>query len=94
VHFVSPDAIRSLLDQFLREECVPYVCDLLRGALSATPIRPWTYTFNRFDVILDPENERVVIEDDLDVSEAGTQRVGIAEFTKALDRATARPSSG
>ncbi len=90
---MNPHAVRSLLDQFLAEDCVPYVCAMLREALSAVPIRPWTYTFNRFDVILDPEHQSVVLEDDLDVSEAGTQRLNIVEFTQALNRATAQDSS-
>jgi hypothetical protein len=44
------------------------------------------YEFNRFEIALDFDEGNVIIEDVLDASEAGAQRVSIAEFSAALSR--------
>ena len=84
-----PVESRSLLDQFLTEECPPEVGELLRAALEAaaagTGPRRKLFEFNRFDVALDFEQGLVVLQDDLDVSPSGTQRIPIQHFFEVLD---------
>jgi hypothetical protein len=80
----------SLLDQFLAWECTPFVRHLLDEAIAdASPPRPH-FEFNRFEVTIERANSMVVLEDVLDATEAGTQRVPLAEFANALSRCSAR----
>ena len=78
------------LDQFLAEECTPYVRDLVTGGLAAgrssAGLRRRHFEFNRFEVTFDLDKGEVLIEDVLDATEAGTQRIPIAEFSAALNK--------
>lgn len=77
-----------LLDQFLAEECTPSVRYLVRAGLEAAESgrgpRRHRFEFNRFEVTFDLDEGEVLLEDVLDVREAGAQRVPIAEFSTAL----------
>ena len=79
----------TILDQFLAKECTPDVRDLVRSALEAgkrgAGPRRKRFEFNRFDVTFDLDEGDVLIEDVLDATEAGAQRVLLAEFSTALN---------
>lgn len=80
----------TLLEQFLIEECTPYVRELVRGALEAGragrgPLRK-RFEFNRFEVTFDLDEGVVLIEDVLNPSDAGAQRVPMEEFSAALSK--------
>jgi hypothetical protein len=81
---------KTLLEQFLAEECTPEVRDLLRTELerakSGAGPRRKRFEFNRFEVAFDIDNGDVLIEDILDVAEAGTQRIPLAEFSAAVNK--------
>ena len=78
-----------ILEQFIEEECTPYVRDLIKSALetgnSGVGPRTRRFEFNRFDVVFDLNKKDVLIEDVLDFTQAGAQRVSIAEFLAALN---------
>lgn len=80
----------TLLDQFLAEECTPYVRDLVKSGLEAgrsgAGPRTGRFEFNRFEVAFDLDEGGVLIEDVLDATEAGAQRFSIAEFSAALNK--------
>ena len=80
----------TLLEQFLAEECTPYVRDLVRtgleAGLSGAGPRRKRFEFNRFEVTFDLDKGDVLIEDVLDITEAGSQRIPIAEFSSALNK--------
>ncbi len=79
----------DLLEQFVVQECTVQVRRVLEDAIagSATP-RP-RFEFNRFEITIDRETNIVVLEDVLDATQAGTQRVPLAEFATALRRCSA-----
>lgn len=79
----------TILKQFLREECTPYVRRLLEEALAATAPSSRRFEFNRFEVTIQREEGAVLVEDVLDATEAGAQRVPLAEFAKALSECSA-----
>jgi hypothetical protein len=79
----------TLLEQFLREECTPYVRQLLEQALGATSPPSKRFEFNRFELTINREEGTVLIEDALDVTDAGTSRVPLAEFAAALGKHSA-----
>ncbi len=87
----------TLLDQFLAEECTPYVRDLVRSGLEAGKSgagpRRKLFEFNRFEVTFDLDEGDVLIEDVLDPTEAGTLHVPITEFSAALDKKLTPPAS-
>jgi hypothetical protein len=60
----------TLLDQFLAEECTPYVRDLVRSGLEAGSSgagpRRKRFELNRFEVTFDLDEGEVLIEDVLD----------------------------
>ena len=80
----------TLLDQFLAEECTPYVRELVKTGLEAGVSgggpRTTRFEFNRFEVVFDLDKGDVLIEDVLDATEAGAQRISLAEFSAALDK--------
>lgn len=84
----EPPPASHLLGQFLSEECTPHVRKLLSDALAERSSGRATreLELNRFNVILDFERGLVVIEDELDVTPAGTVQVTIGEFVAALAR--------
>jgi len=75
-----------LLEQFFKEECTPYVRDLMKEALGAAAFVARRFEFNRFEVTINREDDTVLIEDVLDVSAAGSLRVQLTEFAAALAR--------
>jgi hypothetical protein len=79
----------DLLDQFLRYDCTEYARTVLEEAINDTSKVRAHLDFNRFAVTIERENNIVVLQDDLDVSEAGTLRMPIAEFANALKHRTA-----
>jgi hypothetical protein len=83
---------QTLLEQFLAEECTPDVRDLVRTELeratSGAGPRRKRFEFNRFEVTFDINEGDVLIEDILDVAEAGAQRIPLAEFSAALNKKT------
>lgn len=79
----------TLLEQFLAEECTSYVRDLVRTGVeearsSAGPRRK-RFEFNRFEITLDIDKDEVLIEDVLDATTAGAQRIPLVEFSSALN---------
>jgi hypothetical protein len=85
----------TILDQFIAEECTQYVYDLVKSALEAgmsgAGPQASRFEFNRFEISFDLDKGDVLIEDVLDPSEAGAQRVSIAEFLAALNKAPGKP---
>ena len=76
----------TLLEQFLKEECTPYVHGLLQAALTTSAPPCKRFEFDRFEVTVDREGGIVLVEDVLDATDAGMQRIPLAEFTQALDK--------
>jgi hypothetical protein len=78
----------KLFDQFLAEECTVSVRDLLRTALeeglSGAGPRMKRFEFNRFEVTLDIDGGYVLIEDVLDATDAGSQRISLADVSSAM----------
>ena len=78
----------TLLEEFLEQEATPNVRELLRDAMEAgrsgAGPRRWEFNFDRFDVTFDLDEGDVLIQDDLDVTEAGSRRIPVAEFLAAL----------
>jgi Immunity protein 53 len=72
-----------ILDQFLREECTTHVRQTLETALASSsgPVR---FEFNRFEVTLEREDGTVCLQDVLDDTQAGVERVTLSVFAKAL----------
>jgi hypothetical protein len=84
----------SLLDELLAEECSPRVRELLRAALATragVEPRRGRLEFNRFEVAFDLDRSEVVIEDVLDASSSGAQRVSVTELLQALNELDAKP---
>jgi hypothetical protein len=76
----------TLLDQFLSEECTPYVRSLLEEALASASSANAHFDFNRFEVSIRRQDGEVHIENVLDASDAGVQRVSLGEFASSLAR--------
>jgi hypothetical protein len=80
-----------LLDQFLREEATPGICQHLLHEIStlgqAGQPSVRTYAFNRFNLHI--ESGLVRLQDDLDTSEAGEIVIGLPAFVAALRQAAA-----
>lgn len=78
----------TLFEQFLTEECTPYLRDLIRtgleAAVSSAGPRTKRFEFNRFELTFDLDEGDVLIEDVLDTTKAGAQRIPLAEFSAAL----------
>ena len=75
----------TLFEQFLVEDCTASVRRLLQNAIDEPSLLQPFFEFNRFEVTIDRDNKIVVLEDVLDVTEAGVQRVPFDEFVKAID---------
>lgn len=80
----------NLLDQFLAQECNPYVRGLLEEAILDKSTARSRFEFNRFEVTIERDTGEVVVEDILDDSKAGSQRVPLNAFASALCRCSAR----
>jgi hypothetical protein len=79
----------TLLEQFLREECTPYVRSLICEARTPSRMRH-EFEFNRFNLLLDVEAGRVRITDELETSPAGAVDVALDEFWIAIGCTAAR----
>jgi hypothetical protein len=81
----------TLLDQFLREEATPGLCQRLLHDISTLgqsgqpTVR--AYTFNRFNLHI--ESGFVRLQDDLDTSDAGEIVTSLTAFVAALRQAVA-----
>jgi len=74
----------TLLDQFLSQECTPYVKSLLEEALASASSANAHFHFNRFELTIGREDGMVLIEDVLDASDACAQRLSVEEFASSL----------
>jgi hypothetical protein len=78
-----------LLEQFLSEECTPYVRHVVLQALNSSKTvglaRMKRFEFNRFDLTIDYDEGVATVEDILDATAAGSQRVSLAELASAID---------
>lgn len=74
----------DLLKQFVTEECTPYVRGLLEEALGDPAKTRRHFEFNRFEVTVEHEENIVVVQDVIDGTAAGIERVPFAEFIAAL----------
>ena len=89
------DMNRSLLNQFIVEECTRHVRDLLLsaihertdGRIASAP----KFEFNRFEVTIDAADGAVLLEDVLDASDSGVQKVSLEEFEIQLRDGTRAP---
>ncbi len=74
-----------LLEQFLSEECTPYVRKLICAAAAeiSKPIRR-EFEFNRFNLVLDFQTGRAAIDDELDVSPAGSVEIPLDALLTAI----------
>ncbi len=80
----------TLLEQFMTEECTPYVRSLLQAGIEAaragTAPQRKSFEFNRFEVTLDVKGAVVVLADVLDPNESGVQRLALGEFFAVLEK--------
>lgn len=85
----------TLLDEFTRDELDHGARQALQEAMMRGPdgrkLRDELF-FNRFNVLLDFEQGTATIEDDLDVSPAGTVEISIAELQRLLDTESGLPT--
>jgi hypothetical protein len=79
----------NLLEEFLAEECTAYVRRLLEDAIADLSAHRPRFEFNRFEVTIERDTAMAVLEDVLDATEAGVQRLPLAEFREALTRCSA-----
>jgi hypothetical protein len=79
----------DLLEQFLAQECTAYVRRPLEDAIADSSKPRSHFELNRFEVTIEREANRVILEDVLDATEAGVRRFPLAELTAALKRASA-----
>jgi hypothetical protein len=79
----------TLLDQFLAEECTPYVRRLLEEAIANTAVLRPHFEFNRFEVTVERTDNSIILEDVLDATESGAQTVPLPDFVHALNRRSA-----
>jgi len=80
----------TLLEQFLREEYTLHVRSLLQVALEAgnsgTGPKRSRFEFNRFEIKMDLDEDMVLIEDVLDATDSGVQRVLMKDFCAAMEQ--------
>ena len=77
----------SLLERFLTSDCDIDVREQLIGDINMRANAGASrreYTFNRFNVVIDFDDEIVWIEDDLDPSDGGGQSLPLSLFTEGL----------
>lgn len=80
---------RDLLESFLSEDCTENARTLLEDAINDTGRVRIHFDFNRFEVTIEREKNVVILQDDLDTTDAGTVLMPIAEFATVLKRRTA-----
>ncbi|MBN1186712.1 MAG: hypothetical protein JXB49_30825 [Bacteroidales bacterium] len=80
----------TLLQQFLIIECIDYVYNLINKALddwkNGTPPIIKHFEFNRFEITIDGEKQKVIIADVLDVNNEGVQEIEINDFYDEIKR--------
>ncbi|RZS36375.1 hypothetical protein EV193_10756 [Herbihabitans rhizosphaerae] len=74
----------DLVRRFFDEECEPHVVRVLLSEMNARSLGLTSFTFNVFNVTLDFDNSRVVIEDDLNPE--GDAEVSLSEFRSELEQ--------
>jgi len=79
---------QSLLNQFIKEECTPYVRGLICGAIArhkqgASSARA-QFEFNRFNLTLDFEDRSATLEDELDTTPSGRLRLPLGQLVAEL----------
>lgn len=80
----------NLLQQFLSQECTPYVRRLLEEALENASPPTRRLEFNRFELTIQHEDGEILVEDVLDETESGVQRVPLADFAASLEKCCAK----
>ena len=65
----------TLLQRFIDEECSHHVRGLLQTALRHVAPSIKRFEFNRFEVSMDRDTQSVLIEDVLDASAVGVERL-------------------
>jgi hypothetical protein len=90
--------MNSVLKQFLAEEAVPYVRNLIFAAVDEHEKNPSEFQrrfeFNRFDVTLNYAKSTVLIEDVLDSEASGEVTLPIKEFMFILADDAGRMEKG
>lgn len=76
----------NLIDRFIAQECTPDVRRLLEEAIADEAMLRPHFEFNLFEITIERAEGSVLIEDVLDATEAGSQRVALADFVAALGR--------
>ena len=82
----------DLLEQFITLECTAHERRLLEDAIADLAKRRPHFEYNCFEITIERDMGIVVLQDVLDGSEDGVQRVPVAEFLAALRR-SAKPNS-
>ena len=70
-----------------------YVRDLLRKSIEDRSLMAEKFEFNRFEVTIDRASGSVLLEDVLDASVSGAERIGIEDFALALETAADNPDT-
>lgn len=83
----------DLLSQFLAQECTQHVRELLEGAVRDGALEEPSFELNRFSVRVLRGSNEVVLEDLLDSTEAGVQRLALDRFVAAVRAGPAAPGS-
>jgi hypothetical protein len=76
----------DLLEQFVSEECSVYVRRLLEDAIADRAKVRHHFELNRFEVTIEHDENVVVLQDVLDATQVGVERMPLAEFAGALRR--------
>jgi hypothetical protein len=87
---IPSDMERSLLDQFLTEECTPAVASWLNNALANDALAQQHFEFNRFEITIQLADSVVIIADVLDATDTGTQHVPLEQFASSLRNCSAK----
>jgi hypothetical protein len=77
--------VDDLLEQFLAQECSLYVRQLLQRVIADTSVVRPHLQFNRFEVTVERHANMVLLEDVLDATETGTQRVPLSRFMQVIE---------
>lgn len=77
---------KPLLDAFLSEDCDPDFATEILAEIADCEGKDVlrSYTSNRFNLYLNFESNRVLIEDDIGFAEEGELEISLAEFKAAL----------
>lgn len=74
----------DLLERFIQDECNAFIRRLLEDAIEDSTMTHPHFEFNLFDVTIEREEKAILLEDLLDATQAGLQRVPIEAFLVAL----------